>query len=317
MFNHSLILTEKIPYPDKGDTNLLIAESVRRYPTFACRPEELIFENGDLFANAHKVFIRDNGELAENEERVRVNVCDNAVVNIRLNPPFDSRYFTAMHMLNYARETSLVVNDPISVVSYPEKFIPKALAKFMPETIITSNASVIKDFWDKHDDIILKPLYEFAGRSVFRINKKTENFKSIFQLMKEKYNEPIIAQKYIPEIRQGDKRIFLIDGEVIGAYNRIPPEGQLQAAIAQGGTLAAHKMTDREKEICAELKPLLQRDGIIICGLDVIGDYLTEINVTCPAGFSGINKLYKIESEKLLWDKLEEIHSKNSYKPKI
>lgn len=307
MVNYSLILTEKIPYPHKGDTNLLIKESILRgYETYAFRPTEMFFENGELYCNAHKVLITDNGELAEEESTKRIDIAGNNIVNIRLNPPFDSKYMSAMYMLNYASKGSLIVNNAISIVKYPEKFIPAELTKFMPETLICNNFEKIKEFRKEHKDIIIKPLYEFSGRGVFRVNEDTENFHTIFQMMQEKYDEPIITQKYIPEIKQGDKRIVLLDGEEFGAFNRVPPEGQLQAALGMGGTLAPHTLTTRERDICELLKPILKKEGILLCGLDVIGDYLTEINITCPAGFYGINELYNVNSEKIFWEKLEE-----------
>jgi len=232
---------------------------------------------------------------------------------LRLDPPFDSNYYTAMNLLSYASKGSLLANDPKSINNWPEKNIPSELLNFTPKTIITSNLDKIKDFWAEQEDIIIKPLYEFGGRSVFRLQKGDENYKTILQVIAEKYNEPVIAQKYIPEVKQGDKRIVLLDGEFFGAFNRIAPKGQLQAAISQGGTITHHELTKNEIQICNILKPMLKKDDLFLCGLDVIGDYITEINVTCPVAFVALNKLAGKVTEAIYWDKLEaKLNEKNS-----
>lgn len=306
-FNYSLFLTDNIGHPSNSNTNLLCKESILRgYKTFSFTADEISLDRNSVFAIATEVKLDDKGNLTPTSEKEKINLADNHVINLRLDPPFDSRYYTAMNLLEYASTGSLLLNNPRAINNWPEKFIPNELIKFTPTTLITSDIEDIKDFWEEHEDIIIKPLYEFAGRSVFRLQKGDENFKSIFQVMSEKYSEPLIAQIYLPEVKQGDKRIVLLDGEFFGAFNRIAPEGQLQAAMARGGSITPHELTENEKEICEILKPLLKRDGIFLCGLDVIGDYITEINVTCPAAFVGLNQLYKNNTEKIFWDKIEE-----------
>ena len=298
----SLFLTEKIGHPDKGDTNMLIAESIAQdLKTYAFRPAELFLEDNILKANAH-IVSSDNGVLSENEKTEIIDLSEKTIVTIRLNPPFDSRYFSSMMLLHHYKNRARIYNNPLAIVNYPEKILDARLLKFTPKTLVTESLNQIENFWRQNKDIIIKPLYEFAGRSVFRLKEEEENYKSIFQIISEKYNEPLIAQKYIPEVKNGDKRIVLIDGEYIGCFNRIPPQGQLQAAIARGGSLEKSELTSREKEICEILKPILKIEEITICGLDTIGDYLTEVNVTCPSGMVGLKKLYDIDSAKLYWE---------------
>ncbi|HCR86126.1 MAG TPA: hypothetical protein DIV86_05555 [Alphaproteobacteria bacterium] len=298
----SLFLTEKIGHPDKGDTNMLIAESVERgLETYAFRANELFLEDNLLKANAHKVFL-ENGELKEEEKPETIIISEKTIVTIRLNPPFDSRYFSTMMLLHHYRNSAQIYNNPLAIVNYPEKILATNLLKFTPKTLVSENLEKIENFWRENNDIIIKPLYEFAGRSVFRLKKEEENYKSIFQLLSEKYSEPLIAQQYIPEVKKGDKRIVLLDGEYIGCFNRVPPDGQIQAAIARGGSFQKSELTPVEKDICGILKPLLKKEEILICGLDTIGDYLTEVNVTCPAGMVGLKKLYNINFAKLYWN---------------
>lgn len=298
----SLFLTEKIGHPDKGDTNMLIKESLGKgLKTYAFRPSELFLEDNILKAKVHKISIS-NGTLKEEEKTEVINFSKKLIVTIRLNPPFDSRYFSAMMMLHHYGNGAAIYNNPMAIVKYPEKLLDNSLLKFMPETLITEDIEQIESFWRKNKDVIVKPLYEFAGRSVFRLKKEEENYKSIFQLLSEKYKEPLIAQIYIPEVKKGDKRIVIIDGEYIGCFDRVPPKGQIQAAIARGGSFAKTTLTSKEKEICKILKPVLKKEKITICGLDTIGDYLTEVNITCPAGMVGLKKLYNIDSDKIYWD---------------
>lgn len=306
-FNYSLFLTQDIGKDNNSNTNLICQESIiRGYKTFSFAPEDIFFTENKVFANASIISLSNNGELLEGEKQ-KINLHDNHVINLRLDPPFNSQYYTAMKMLEYAEDGSTILNRPKSIINWAEKFIPNELLEYTPTSLITSDLDQIMDFWNQYEDIIIKPLYEFAGRSVFRLRKGDENFKSIFQTLKEKYNEPLIAQIYLPEVKQGDKRIVLLDGEFFGAFNRIAPEGQLQAAMSRGGSITPHHLTEKEEKICKILQPMFKKDGIFFCGLDIIGDYITEINVTCPAAFVGLNDLYNNNSEKLFWDKLEQI----------
>ncbi len=305
----SLFLTEPIGYPDKADTNLLISESCRRYETYAFQPSDLILKNvpkTKLIAKACKVSLDKKGNLSQATESIDIEIDKNTFVTIRLNPPFDSRYFTAMKLLSYKEKEALILNRPSSVINMPEKLFDSSLLKFMPETIITEDLNEIQKFWKVKKDIVVKPLYEFAGRSVFRLRVEEENHKSIFQMLADKYKEPLVAQVYLPAVKKGDKRLLLFNGEYMGCFTRIPPKGQLQAATARGGTFKKIGITKKEREMCEAMKPVMKENGIMFCGFDTIGDYLTEVNITCPGGTYGLNE-YGMRSEKIYWDMVEKL----------
>jgi glutathione synthase len=307
----SLFLTEKIGYPGKVDTALLISESARRFDTYYCEPHELFMENGKVKANIHKVSVKKNGELAADEKTSATELDNGCLITVRINPPFDGRYISAMYMLRELKGSSYVTNNPQGIINMPEKFIPRELIRYAPATLITTDERQMIAFWKKHKDVIIKPLYEFAGRGVFRMRPDDGNYKTVLNLLREKYNEPLIVQKYIPEIRKGDKRIGIIEGEIAGAFLRVPPKNQVQAAVALGADFIKCEITATEKKICEILKPILKKQDIFYCGIDVIGDQLTEINVTCPAHFWCYNELYKndkgyVPAEKTYWNALEE-----------
>jgi glutathione synthase len=300
-------LIEKISHPQKECSYSLVYESLKRgFETYRFALDDFGMYEGKIIAKAHRIYLDKNKIMQEEAALTKIDLAKMDSVHLRHNPPFDSKYTTAMYLLGYLKNKTLVLNDPISIIKYPEKLIPEELQKFCPKTIITRNQDEILEFWKKEKDIIVKPLYEFAGRGVFRLQKNEENYKSIFEALFSKYNEPIIAQKYIPEVKKGDKRILLVDGEFIGSYLRVPPKGQLQAAVDRGGSPKKASLTKREQEICKILKPFLKENGIFVAGLDTIGDYITELNITCPAGFTGVSHFYNIDSQKIYWDKVLE-----------
>ncbi|MDX1950313.1 MAG: hypothetical protein SFT90_07450 [Rickettsiales bacterium] len=305
----SLFLTEPIGYPNKADTNLLIKESVSRLDTYAFTPEDLIFENlpeVKLFANCNKVSLDASGNLQASQEKTKIEINKKTIVTIRLNPPFDSRYYTAMKLLEYKEGEALIFNSPKAIASMPEKLVSSELLPFMPKTIITSNIEEIKDFWKENQDIIIKPIYEFGGRGVFKLKKEDENHLSIFNILTEKYKEPLIAQIYLPEVKKGDKRILLFDGEFVGCHNRIAPEGVIQVAT-QGAEYFKSSLTETEVEFCKILGKICKENNILICGLDSIGGFLTEVNITCPAGFACVNEFFETNIQKLYWDKISNL----------
>ncbi len=307
MFQKSLFLTEKVATQNPRATSIvLLKESARRYPTYMFEASELYMENGKVIASAHKVRLDKKGNLVCEEKTENVDLSKNCLVSVRLEPPFDQSYFTAMHMLTKLGKGGKVVNDPAGIIAMPEKLLPNDLQKFAPPTLITSDMNKIREFWAKHNDIILKPLYEFGGRNVFRLKKGDENHLSILRMFKEKYKEPVIAQKYLADVKKGDKRVMFLDGEVKWQVLRVPAKGTLQASADQGATLHKTTLTNKEKQICEALRPILKKNNIFFCGIDIIGGYLTEVNVTCPALFTPINELYNIKAEKIYWDKLEQ-----------
>ena len=228
------------------------------------------------------------------------------VVLMRQDPPFDLGYITATHLLERIQGATLVVNDPAAVRNAPEKLMVLDFARFMPPTAITRSLGLARKFLAEHGDIVVKPLHGFAGGSVFRIGPDGRNLASLMELFNRTYREQHIVQKFLPEIAEGDKRIVLVDGEVAGAVNRVPGEGEIRSNLAVGGKAAKTELTEREQEICAALGPELKRRGLLFVGIDVIGgQWLTEINVTSPTGIVAIDKFNGTDTPALIWRAIE------------
>jgi glutathione synthase len=225
---------------------------------------------------------------------------------MRQDPPFDLGYITATHLLERVKDETLVVNDPASVRNAPEKVWVLDFPHFMPPTAITRSLGLARKFLAEHGDIVIKPLHGFAGGSVFRIGADGRNLASLMELFNRTYREPHVIQKFLPEIAQGDKRIVLVDGEVAGAINRVPGEGEIRSNLAVGGKGQKASLTDREKEICATLGPELKKRGLLFVGIDVIGgQWLTEINVTSPTGIVSIDQFNGTDTPALIWKAIE------------
>jgi glutathione synthase len=228
------------------------------------------------------------------------------VVLMRQDPPFDLGYITATHLLERIEHETLVVNDPAAVRNAPEKVWVLDFPQFMPPTLITRSLGLTRKFLAEHGEIVVKPLHGFAGGSVFRIGSDGRNLASLIELFNQSYREPHVVQKFLPEIAQGDKRIVLVDGEVAGAINRLPGEGEIRSNLAVGGKAAKTELTAREKEICAALAPELKQRGLLFVGLDVIGgQWLTEINVTSPTGIVAIDAFNGTDIPGLIWEAIE------------
>jgi glutathione synthase len=227
------------------------------------------------------------------------------VVLMRQDPPFDMSYITATHVLDHLHPGTLVVNDPTSVRNAPEKLFVTRFAQYMPPTLISSDREEILAFRREHGEVVVKPLYGNGGADVFHIKKGDDNLNALLEMFTRIYREPVIVQRYLPEIRKGDKRIILIDGEPAGALNRVPAEGEARANLHVGGRAERIGLTEREEEICAALGPVLKEQGLIFVGIDVIGDYLTEINVTSPTGLQEIDRFDGVNLEGMIWDAIE------------
>jgi glutathione synthase len=228
------------------------------------------------------------------------------VVLMRQDPPFDLGYITATHLLERIQGETLVINDPAAVRNAPEKLWVLEFAQFMPPTMVTRSLGAARKFLAEHRDIVVKPLHGFAGGSVFRIGPDGQNLASLMELFNRTYREPHVVQAFIPEIASGDKRIVLVDGEVAGAVNRVPGEGEIRSNLAVGGKAAKTKLTPREQEICDALAPELKRRGLMFVGIDVIGGrWLTEINVTSPTGIVAIDKFNGTDTPGLIWQAIE------------
>lgn len=231
------------------------------------------------------------------------------IVLIRQDPPFDMAYITNTHLLDHAPSTTLVMNNPVNVRNAPEKLLVTHFADLMPPTLITRDEEAIKAFRDQHKDIIIKPLFGNGGSQVFHITPDSDNLNSLLEMFFDIYREPIMVQRYLPEVRQGDKRIILVDGKPAGAIMRVPADGEVRSNLHVGGRADKTQLTARELEICDRIGPELSRRGLVFVGIDVIGDYLTEINVTSPTGLPQINALNGSCIESEIWDAFERLHT--------
>ena len=227
------------------------------------------------------------------------------VVLMRQDPPFDMAYITATHLLEHVHPDTLVVNDPLHVRNAPEKLFVTHFGALMPPTLISSVRDEIFAFRAEHRDIIVKPLFGNGGAGVFHVDPEDENLSALLELFTDVYREPIIVQRYLPEVRKGDKRIILIDGKPAGAINRVPPPGEARANMHAGARPEPSKLDKRDREICEAIGPTLEERGLIFVGIDVIGDYLTEINVTSPTGLQEINRFDGVALESDIWDAIE------------
>jgi glutathione synthase len=269
-------------------------------------PRDLTFRDGAVTARVRPLTVRntkgDHFTLGEPS----VNDLSQAdVVLMRQDPPFDMAYITATHILERIHPDTLVVNDPFHVRNAPEKLFATLFKDLMPPTLITSDRAEIRAFRDEHRDIILKPLYGNGGAGVFRVKPDDENLGAMLEMFTAFYREPVMVQRYVPEVRKGDKRILLVDGEFAGAVNRVPAEGEARSNMHVGGRPEATELTEREQFICKALGPELKARGLIFTGIDVIGDYLTEINVTSPTGIQEVKRFGGPDAAALVWDAIE------------
>jgi len=237
------------------------------------------------------------------------------VVLMRQDPPFDMSYITATHLLEQVHPATLVVNDPAQVRNAPEKLFVTHFSDLMPPTLISSDREEIAVFRATHTDIIVKPLFGNGGAGVFHITPGDENLNALLELFTSLYREPIIVQRYLPEIRQGDKRIILVDGEAAGALNRVPATGESRSNLHVGGRAEKAALTDRDREICHAIGPALRQRGLLFVGIDVIGEYMTEINVTSPTGIQEIDRFDNVNLEAQIWDAIEARHAARYEEP--
>ncbi len=292
---------------DADSTFVLGLEAQRRgHRLYHYLPRQLSLRDGRLTARAHPLTLRrERGRHFTLGAPETIELAGMDVVLMRQDPPFDMAYITATHLLEHVRDRVLVVNDPVSVRNAPEKLFATHFPGLMPPTLITSDRAEIVAFRAEHGDIILKPLFGNGGAGVFHLRPEDDNLNALLELFTQLYREPIIAQRYLPEIRQGDKRIILVEGEPVGGVLRVPAQGEARANLHVGGQAVRAGLTAREREICAAIGPRLRADGLLFVGIDVIGDYLTEINVTSPTGIQEINRLDGAALERLVWDAIE------------
>ena len=291
-----------------GDSTFALAleAQARGHSLLYYGPRDLTFRDGKVTARARPLSVRNQrGDHFTLGESSVVDLATTDVVLMRQDPPFDMSYITATHLLERIHPKTLVVNDPAHVRNAPEKLFVTEFKGLMPPTLITSDRAEIDAFRAEHKDIILKPLYGNGGAGVFRVKADDENLGSMLEMFTAFYREPVIIQRYVPEVRKGDKRIILVDGEYAGAINRVPAQGEARSNMHVGGKAEATTLTAREKDICAAIGPELKRRGLIFTGIDVIGDYLTEINVTSPTGIWEVKRFGGADIAALLWDAIE------------
>jgi glutathione synthase len=291
-----------------GDSTfaLMLEAQARGHSLFYYQTKTLAYEGGVLSAFGHDLTVQDvKGEHAKLGVAKRIDLATQHVLHMRQDPPFDMGYITATHLLDMIHPKTLVVNDPTEVRNAPEKLFILKFREFMPETLITRDLGEIEKFRQHHGDIIVKPLYGNGGVGVFRMHAKDQNFTALMELFATSYNEPYIAQRYLSEVRKGDKRIILVDGKVAGAINRVPAETDNRSNMHVGGRAEPTTLTKREHEICEAIGPELKKRGLIFTGIDVIGDVMTEINVTSPTGIRQVKRFGGADIAALIWDAIE------------
>lgn len=292
---------------DADSTFVLALEAARRGCTlYHYLPDSLAFRDGRIYAKARPLAVRrKKGDHFTLGEEAELDLTAVDIVLMRQDPPFDLAYITATHLLEHVHPRTLVVNDPAHVRNAPEKLFVTRFEGLLPPTLIAADRDEILAFRAEHEDIVVKPLFGNGGAGVFHVKPEDENLGSLLEMFAETYREPIIVQRYLPEIRDGDKRIILVDGEPVGGVSRMPLDGEARANFHAGGAARKATLTPREHDICARIGPALRERGLIFVGIDVIGDYLTEINVTSPTGIQEINRLDGIRIEATIWDAIE------------
>ena len=293
---------------DADSTFALMLEAQKRgHNLWHYHVRELALSNRRVTARAHPVTVRrEQGNHFTFGAPVELDLgADADVVLMRQDPPFDMAYITATHMLEHIHPKTLVVNDPAHVRNAPEKLFVTHFPDLMPETLVTAERAQIMRFRAKHETIILKPLFGNGGAGVFLVKPDDQNLNSLLEMFTERSREPIMVQKYVPAVREGDKRIILVDGVAMGGVNRVPAAGEARSNMHVGGRPEKTVLTPREQEICARIGPELKARGLIFVGIDVIGGFLTEINVTSPTGLQEIARFDGVKLEEAIWDAIE------------
>ena len=293
-----------------GDSTfaLMLAAQARGHRLFHYTADQLNWSDGRLWVNAQPVEVRrvvgDHFTLGEPQP---LDLGDEAdVVLMRQDPPFDLGYITATHLLERIKDRTLIVNDPTSVRNAPEKVWVLDYARFMPPTLVTRDLDEARAFLATHGSVVVKPLHGNGGKAIFKIDEGGQNLSSLIEVFNMTWREPHMVQAFLPGVARGDKRIVLVDGEVAGAINRLPGEGEIRSNLAVGGRAEATDLTPREREICAALGPELKARGLIFVGIDVIGgEWLTEINVTSPTGIVAIDRFNGTDTAGAIWDAID------------
>jgi glutathione synthase len=286
---------------------LMLEAQARGHRLWHYHVRDLALRGGRVTAWAKPVTLRrEHGNHFTFGAEEELDLAEGAdVVLMRQDPPFDMAYITATHILEHIHPRTLVVNDPASVRNAPEKLFVTHFPELMPVTMVTSDRRRIADFRREHGDIIVKPLFGNGGAGVFHLRPDDPNMNALVEMFTERSREPLVIQKYVPAVREGDKRIILVDGVAMGAINRVPAAGEARSNMHVGGRPEPTTLTDREREICERIGPELKKRGMIFVGIDVIGGFLTEINVTSPTGLQEIARFDGVHLERAIWDTIE------------
>ncbi|MBV0913958.1 glutathione synthase [Anianabacter salinae] len=291
-----------------ADSTFRIMEEAqaRGHSLFYYTPDKLAYQSGGVTARGQSVEVRRvKGDHATLGEMREVDLSDFDVVWLRQDPPFDMGYITTTHLLDMIHPQTLVVNDPFWVRNSPEKLLVLRFPELTPPTTIARDLETLRAFREAHGDMILKPLYGNGGAGVFKLLKGDGNLSSLHELFGGINREPLIAQKFLPDVSKGDKRVILVDGEPVGAINRVPQTGETRSNMHVGGRAEKVALTDRDREICAAIGPVLREKGQIFVGIDVIGDWLTEINVTSPTGLQELERFDGVNVTAKIWEAIE------------
>lgn len=297
---------ELIDVPGDSTFAILLEAQARGHEIFYYTPPDLTLDGQRLIAHGATLRVEDkHGNHFELSDKRTVDLRDVDVILLRQDPPFDMGYITTTHLLERIHPDTLVVNDPNQVRNAPEKVFVLDYQDLMPPTMVTRNLEDVRAFRDKHEDIIVKPLYGNGGAGVFRLKPGDTNLNSLVELFQLSFREPFMVQEYRDEVRQGDKRIILVDGEVAGIINRVPAEDEARSNMHVGGRAEPVELNERDREICERLGPALRERGLLFTGIDVIGPYLTEINVTSPTGIRQVKAFGGNDIAALIWDAIE------------
>jgi len=291
-----------------ADSSFRLAEEAqaRGHSLFYYHPDTLAYAQGKVMARGQSMELRRvEGDHVTLGDEAQVDLADFDVVWLRQDPPFDMGYITTTHILDLLKGKTLVVNDPFWVRNFPEKLLVLRFPELIPETTIARDFETLKAFKEAHGEMILKPLYGNGGAGVFKLGKEDRNLASLHEMFTGINREPLIAQQFLPDVSKGDKRVILVDGEPIGAINRVPAKGETRSNMHVGGKPEPTTLTEREKEICRVIGPTLKENGQVFVGIDVIGDYLTEINVTSPTGLQELERFDGINAAGKIWDAIE------------
>ncbi len=297
----------------EADTTFLMALNAqeRGHRLWVYQPEQLALEDRRVTARARPVTVRPVvGDHVTLGAPVTLDLAEDVdVVLMRQDPPFDLAYITATHILEHIHPKTLVVNDPVEVRNAPEKLFVTKFEGLQPPTLVTRDLDAIADFRARYPDMILKPLYGGGGSGVARLKPDDSNLEALLELHFAIGREPVICQAFLPAVEKGDKRILLVDGEPVGVVNRVPAAGQVRSNLRVGGRAESVDLTARDREICAAIGPELRARGLLFVGIDVIGDYLTEINVTSPTGAQQLKRFTGVDATALMWDRIEAIRA--------